>query len=223
MQYLKLLALLERNADESLKEFNEKLYNSAVPVIGCRIPFLRQTAKGISAEQAEQYPLHQFVEVDMIKGLVLTSKPLAFEKRGLLWDFAHSLENWAVCDTCKARFPADEKGKYLAFFGDMAAQRRQFVCRYGLVNLMSFLKEDVSAVLKETEKVTAYGSYYADMGMAWLLATAMAYNSTEVKKFIYRRRDALPDFVLRKALQKMRESFRVSEEDKRWTLTFGKE
>lgn len=222
MQYLQLLELLQGNADDSLKGFNEKLYNSAVPVIGCRIPFLRRTAKSISAEQAEQYPLHQFVEVDMIKGLVLTSKPLAFEKRGLLWDFAHSLENWAVCDTCKARFPAGEN-RYLAFFGDMAAQRRQFVCRYGLVNLMSFLKEDVASVIKETEKVTAYGSYYADMGMAWLLATAMAYNSDEVKKFMCRRRDALPDFVVRKALQKMRESFRVSEEDKRWTLTFGKE
>lgn len=223
MQYLQLLELLQGNADDSLKGFNEKLYNSAVPVIGCRIPFLRRTAKSISTEQAEQYPLHRFVEVDMIKGLVLTSKPLSFEKRGLLWDFAHSLENWAVCDTCKARFPAGEKGKYLAFFGDMAAQREQFVCRYGLVNLMSFLRYNVAEVLKETEKVTAYGSYYADMGMAWLLATAMAYNSAEVKKFIYRSRDALPDFVVRKALQKMRESFRVSEEDKRWTLTFGKE
>ena len=88
------------------------------------------------------------------------------------------------------------------------------MCRYGVVNLMSsYLDEQhIDDVFAALSTVVCYGHYYVDM------ATAAA--KCRDKTFAYLHGDGrkvLNVFTYNKALQKMRDSYRISEIDKALT------
>ena len=70
------------------------------------------------------------------------------------------------------------------------------------------------------DTIVQWGHYYVDMAVAWLVATAMAKCRDKTVEYMEGEgRNVLNKFAFNKALQKMRESFRVSPDDKQWTYT----
>lgn len=221
MNYTELIRTLRQNGSKSYNEFNNKIVNSGVPMFGCSVPFVRKLAASCTLEEAESFPVHAYYEVDLLRGIVVSDCKLTFEDKSVhLLDFAQTIENWAVCDCSAVKVPRSERERYFVFFCDMLDSARPFVCRYGTVNLMNnFLDgEYVKKIFEQLSKIAQWGQYYVDMGVAWLVATAMAKCRDETVFFMENDgRRVLDKFAYNRALQKMRDSFRVSAEDKEWS------
>lgn len=221
MTYDNVLQELRQNGNAKPCGFNNNIINSGVPAIGCTIPFVRQLAKRCSLAETANFPVHTFFEVDLLRGITVADCKLPFSQKSLLLaQFAYTIENWAVCDCSVVKVPRAERELYFALFCDMLASDKPFVCRYGTVNLLSnFLdSEHIDAVFAQLRAVTQWGSHYVDMGVAWLIATAMV--KCREQTVLYMQTDGrrvLNKFTYNKALQKMRDSYRVSEADKQWT------
>ena len=223
MDYETLLQTLRQNSDKKFDEFNNKIINSSVATIGCKIPFLRKLAKSLTLAEVESFPLHQYFEVDMLRGIVLSSAKLPFSEKSVhLLNFAKTIENWAVCDGSTVKVSTAESALYFDVFCKMLQSGHPFECRYGVVNLMSNYLDDehIHQVFAALATITQWGHYYVDMGVAWLIATAMAKCREQTVAYMQGEgRRILNKFSYNKALQKMRESYRVSDADKQWTYT----
>ena len=223
MTYEELIQTLRENSDKQFDEFNNKIINSGVATIGCKVPFVRKLAKNFSMAEVESFPVHRYFEVDLLRGIVVSTSKLHYdEKSRHLLEFAKSIENWAVCDCSTVKVPKLEAQLYFEFFCNLLPSEQPFVCRYGVVNLMSnYLDEEhIDEVFSALSTITQWGHYYVDMGVAWLVATAMAKCRDRTVAYMEgEARQVLNKFAYNKALQKMRESFRVSPEDKQWTYT----
>lgn len=221
--YSQLLKTLKSNSNAEFDEFNKKIVNSDIPTIGCTVPFVRKLAKNCSLDFALSLPVNQYVEVDLLRGIVLSNAKIEFaEKSKLLLQFAETIENWAVCDCSAVKPKSDEKEQYFNFFCKMTESKIKFVCRYGIVNLLSSYLDDghIDAVFAALKNIGLWGEYYVDMAVAWLVATAMAKCRNKTVDYMQgEARQVLNKFSYNKALQKMRESFRVSKEDKQWTYS----
>lgn len=220
MTYQQALELLRQNSDSKLAGFNNKIINSSVPAIGCTLPFVRCLAKNCSVQDAESFPTHEFYETDLLKGIVISSCKLPFcDKAPKLSAFAQTIENWAVCDSSTVKVSSVERERYFRFFCDMLSCSTPFVCRYGMINLIAYLDDDhIGQIFDKLSVVTQWGHYYVDMGAAWLVATAIVKCRDQTIAFMENDgRKVLDKFTYNKALQKMRDSFRVSDEDKEWT------
>ncbi len=224
MNYFQLVEHLQQNADSAYNQFNAKIVNSGVPTIGCTVPFLRKLSKSFTVSQVLQFPTHQFFEVDMIVAMVVSSAKMPFYKKTpLLWQLASTLENWAVCDGCIVKNIKEDEEKYFQLFCQMAVDNHPFVARYGIVNLLGNFLDDchLDKVFETCLQVVAKG-YYVDMAVAWIIATSMTKNPTKTKRFMQNQGRNLNDFCYNKALQKMRDSSRVSAKDKEWTRAMKK-
>ena len=223
MTYEELIQTLRVNSDKQFDEFNSKIINSGVATIGCKVPFVRKLAKNFTLEEVENFPLHQYFEVDLLRGIVVSASKLPFaEKSKHMLNFAQNIENWAVCDSSTVKVPNAESDLYFDFFRSLLTSQQPFVCRYGVVNLMSsYLDEEhIDTVFSALASITQWGHYYFYMGVAWLVATAMAKCRDKTVAYMQGEgRQVLNKFTYNKALQKMRESFRVSPEDKQWTYS----
>lgn len=222
-EYESLLEILKNNSDKKYNDFNNKIINSSVPTIGCKTPFVRKLARNYSLEQALVFPLHQYYEVDLLKGIIISSCKLPFERKiDVLSDFAASIENWAVCDCNCVKVPKSERELYFEYFCKLVSSESVFVCRYGIVNLLSNFLDNyyIDRVFTTLGSIRVWGEYYADVAVAWLIATAMAKCRTQTVKYMEGDgRRVLNVFAYNRALQKMRESYRVSAQDKAWTYT----
>lgn len=223
MDYITLVQMLRDNSNKQFDDFNNTIINSGVPTIGCKVPFVRQLAKQLSLDDVANFPVHQYYEVDLLKGIVVSQCKLPFaEKAQHLIAFAKTIENWAVCDCSVVKVPKVERAQYFEFFCDLVASTQPFVCRYGVVNLMSSYLDDeyIDEVFAALTTVSQWGHYYVDMGVAWLVATAMAKCRDKTVEYLENDgRKVLNKSAYNKALQKMRDSYRVSPEDKQWTYT----
>ena len=223
MEYQTLLQTLRENSNKAYDDFNNPIINSKVATIGCSLPFMRKLAKSFSVEQVEAFPVNAFYEVDLLRGIVVSNSKLPFEEKSRhLLAFAQNIENWAVCDCSTVKVTKSERQQYFEFFCSLLPNEQPFVCRYGVVNLLSnYLDEEhIDAVFAALSTITQWGHYYVDMAVAWLVATAMAKCRDATVAFMEGEgRNTLNKFAYNKALQKMRESYRVSPDDKQWTYT----
>ena len=223
MNYETLVQTLKENSNRTYDEFNNTIVNSKVSTIGCTLPYMRKLAKGFSVEDVEGFPVHEFYEVDLLRGIVVSNCKLPFEEKSMhLTEFAQNIENWAVCDCSTIKVPKTERDKYFEFFVSLLPNEQPFVCRYGVVNLLSNYLDDehIEGVFEALATITQWGHYYVDMAVAWLVATAMA--KCRDATVAYMEGDGkrvLNKFAYNKALQKMRESYRVTPSDKQWTYT----
>lgn len=223
MNFEQIVAEFRNVSDRKYDEFNSPIINSSVPTIGCRIPDIRIIAArcSLTCEEALSLPIHAYYEVDFLKGAVVSKARIPFErKRQYLLQFADTIENWAVCDGNVVKVSKPEKAKYFELFSEMCKSDRPFVCRYGIVCMMSnFLNEEyICSVFDALKTVSLWGSYYVDMAVAWLVATAMGKVRKQTVEFLEGdARIVLNVFSYNKSLQKIRDSERISAEDKIWT------
>ncbi len=222
IDYQQLLQLLLDNCNQKYNQFNSKIVNSDVRAIGCTVPFLRKVAKQYVGmlDEMVALPTHDYYEVDLLKGIVVSTCKLPFDlKKNYLLNFAHTLENWAVCDCNTIKVKKHEMQQYFQFFCNLCLSSQPFVCRYGIVNLLANFLDDahIDEVFIILRKVSVFGNYYVDMSVAWLIATAMVNCRSQTVAFIEGdARTFLNTFTYNKALQKMTESRRVTDVDKQW-------
>lgn len=205
-------------SDKRYKEFSKSLIPGCENMLGCRIPALRQLAKEIVKTDFRIYlenATEDFFEETMLQGFVIGYAKMGIEER-LLYagKFIPKIKDWSVndgfCSTFKVA--ASDRERVWEFLLPYAKSTKEFEVRVAAVMYMDYFltKDYIDKVLKMLFSMKQ-DEYYAMMGIAWALATAYA-------KFPEETKEALdwewPVRTLNKAIQKMCESYRISDEDK---------
>ena len=207
--------------DEGYQKFHAALIPT-VPndrIIGVRIPVLRKLAREMATNRPQQVRAflsvlpHGFYEEDMLHGLLIEREKTFAEAKARLDEFLPFVDNWAVTD---ATAPQALK-KDPAALQDMISEE-EYVVRYGIVSAMRFYEvlPDKSAAMDEIASLSRE-EYYIKMAAAWFFATVYALDRERAKPYFIR---GIGDkFTHNKAIQKARESFRISDEDKAFLTT----
>lgn len=206
-------------SEEKYKIFNDSLIPGGRQSFGVRMPHLRAMAKEICKGDWEAF-LHicpdDCHEYRVLKGLVVAGVPCTVEHRlELIRDFVPLIDNWAVCDSfCGAlKEAAKYPDIYFALAESCLDSREEYDLRFAAVLLLDHFIDDahIDRVLEIYEGM-CHDGYYLKMAVAWGLS--ICYVHFPKKTLAVFRRGRLDDFTHNKAIQKCRESYRVSREDK---------
>lgn len=189
------------------------------PVIGIRLPELRNIAKQIAKEDYRFFMEH--CPVDYFEQEILKAYTIGYAKDEIETilsyadTFIPTIHDWAVNDAFCQNFTIARKHRERVFtwLEGYAEKQEEFSQRVVAVLLMShFLTDEYIERVLRMMNVLQFPAYYTRMGVAWCIATAYAKYPKETHAFLLDNR--LEDWTFNKAIQKMRESFRISKEDK---------
>lgn len=221
-----LVARLEGLADAPYRALTDTLVPGAGELaLGVRVPKLRALAKELLAGDWRAFLQaslgHPLYEVRLLHAYVLGGARCPIDEKLALTDaFLPYIDNWAVCDGLCASFKPKrgEEDALFDFVLNCAASGLEFRKRFGLVMLMSHFHDAPFAErTMAAYRAFAHDGYYARMGAAWGLATLYLYQREAALAIL---KDGIwDDFTHNKAIQKLRESYRVSDEDKQMLLT----
>lgn len=216
---------LREQAEDAYCAFNRKIAATDRPMYGVRMPVLRQMAKRILCEDPLLF-LNQEPEEDyermMLKAMVigLYKGPLD-EKFDLIRAYVSKMDNWAFCDCFCSGLKAlrPYRDELWAFMSPYMASEREYDQRFVAVMLLNHYMEEewIDRVLECVDRL-GHSGYYADMGIAWCLS--YCYIQFPEKTKAYFADNNQPVFVQNMAIQKIRDSRRVSQEDKDGLLIY---
>lgn len=218
------LTELQALAEEDYAAFQKKLVpDTAYPILGVRLPQLRRLARQEARENwkaALAEPFAYYEEV-LLAGLTIAyaRAPLE-EKLEAIWALLPCLDSWALTDsiapTLKVR--QEELPRLWDFAQTCLENPAAYTRRFGLILLLDyFLIPDYWTRVAELVLALRDGRYYVQMAAAWVTAELAARQFDLAATML--RSGRLDDFTHNKAIQKMRESYRISPEQKAYLRT----
>lgn len=207
-------------ADDKYKEFHSGLCPNTNNIVGVRVPILRNYAKEIAKGDFRKYlkeAQEEYYEEIMLQGMVIGLAQMhCAERLDYISKFVPKIDNWAVCDvTCAGlKFTKKNLDAVWDFIQIYFHSNKEFELRFGIVMLLDFYITDeyIDKVIQILDSIKHEG-YYVKMAIAWTIS--VAYVKFPNKIMNYLKDNTLDDFTYNKALQKIIESYRVTEEDKK--------
>jgi len=190
--------------------------------IGVRVPLVRKLAKEIyKGEEAQEFLKalpHFYYDEDMLHGLLLSEIKDYDACIRAVDEFLPYVNNWAVCDIMSPKVFKKHKGQLIEKISEWAGSDKPYTIRFGIEMLMShYLDEDFSPEYLKIPAAVRSEEYYVRMMQAWFFATALAkqWDST----IPYLLNGSLDDWTHNKTIQKARESYRITDEQKEYLKT----
>ena len=213
---IKLTKLAEGN--ETYAEFNKRIVNTKMSVIGVRVPDLRRLARELASDMSAA-DISELLTVQngsfdyvLLCGLLITHARLDDQTAiDLTKQYLPRVDSWAHIDVFvdkKRRFAGES---WWNFALECLRSEAELTVRYSVVSLMTnFLDEaHINQVFAALRDITHDG-YYVKMALAWLYATA-AVNFFELT-LAELENGHVDAWTRNKAYQKMRESRRFTPE-----------
>ena len=221
---MKAQELLFQLQDKGYRDFQSKLIPT-IPVetiIGVRIPVIRKLAKEYgkdpeSVEFLKQLP-HTYYDENILHAL-LVAEIIDYEVcEKEVECFLPYVDNWAVCDIFSPKVFRKNKDKLIDKIREWTASDHPYTCRFGMEMLMThFLDEDFRVEYLEIPAAVHSEEYYVNMMIAWFYATALAKQWDATIGYIEDQR--LDTWTHNKTIQKARESYRITPEQKEYLKT----
>ena len=221
---MKALELLFQLQDKGYRDFQSKLIPT-IPVetiIGVRIPTIRKLAKEYgkdpeSVEFLKQLP-HTYYDENILHALLVAEIKDYEVCVKEVERFLPYVDNWAVCDIYSPKVFRKNKGKLIDKIREWTASDHPYTCRFGMEMLMThFLDEDFRVEYLEIPAAVHSEEYYVNMMIAWFYATALAKQWDATIGYIEDQR--LDTWTHNKTIQKARESYRITPEQKEYLKT----
>lgn len=214
-------------SDEKNADFSAKLTPGIdrEKFLGVRIPASRKLAKEIIKENEHKDFLnslpHKYYDENILHSILISEIKDYDECIKYIDEFLPYVNNWAVCDTMS---PKAFKNKHERLMNDILRwvdSDQTYTIRFGLKILMAhFLDNDFkNEYLKIPAKIKS-DEYYINMMIAWFYATALAKQWDNTIVFI--ENGVLDKWVHNKAIQKARESYRITAEQKEYLKSMKK-
>lgn len=212
---------LEQNIDKEYLKFQSSLNVSNM--LGVRSPKLLEIAKYAIKDNSyidfinEKHKYHEENIIHMYILSLIKDKEFVHKE---LDRIVPKIDNWAFCDSLNKLKIIDKNREY---FYDLIEKykksNKEFEIRFVIIMLLSHYVCDnyIDDILKIIEEVNN-SYYYTKMAIAWLLCELMIKYRTKLLNYL--KESNLDDFTINKGIQKMRESFRVSDSDKEYLLKF---
>lgn len=225
--YKKFIKFLFEKEDKKYIEFNKKIIDKNEKFIGVRMPELKKIGKEISKGNWKKFLENcgeEFYEEKILYGLVATNVKIEREERErYLKSFIEKIDNWALCDIVvgNMKFIKKDKENFFEFAKKCCSSKNFWEIRVGLVIFLSYFveKEHLEDIFSEINKITNE-EYYVKMAQAWLISILFVKYREETIKFL--SNNNLDSWVQNKGIQKIRESLRVSKEEKEEVLKLKK-
>lgn len=136
--------------------------------------------------------------------------------------YSKQADNWATIDCLKFKFTKENETDFLNFAGELLSYKETFSRRLGIIIMLKICKNKnhTDSILNNIKSLNNEKEYYVNMATAWLLAELFVQNRDKTLQFL--KTEKLNDFTINKMISKCRDSFRVSEDDKKMLLQFKK-
>ena len=217
---------LRQIADPKTAAFTAKIIPNVDPksILGIKTPELRALAKellaspkGAALAPAAQKFLddlpHKYFEENQLHGFVVSGIKDFDQCVAELERFLPHIDNWATCDQCSPACFKKNRAALLPLIKKWIKSKRVYTVRFAIGMLLRhFLDEDFKPEYLEMVAAVKSDEYYIKMEVAWYFAEALAKQWDAALPYIKAKR--LEAWTHNKAIQKARESFKVSDERK---------
>lgn len=218
-----ILKKLQELSEPDYAAFNAKLIPNIASesVLGVRSPALRSMAAELTPAQREAFILrlpHRFHEENMLHAYIIGGMKDQDAIYAALEVFLPYVDNWAVCDSLRPSALKKQPQRLQNAIEGWLSSKHSYTLRFGIEMLMCYFLDELFEE-KYPAMVAAVQSedYYVNMMLAWYFATALAKQWDAVIPCIEKHR--LTDWVHNKTIQKARESYRISPEQKAFLRT----
>jgi 3-methyladenine DNA glycosylase AlkD len=207
------------DAEGGYKRFSDMI---VVPkdhrVIGIRMPVIKRYAKYICSSDWRSYLTgteDEYHEDLLLRGFIIAWAGTEPEERfRLIRGFVPKMDNWAVCDSFSMAFKITKRNADA--FWDLIIPYldtdEEFQIRFAVVMMLAhFVDDRVGDVIKHIEKIK-HPAYYVKMAVAWCVCDCFVKFPKET--MVYLKSNTLDDFTFNKALSKITDSLRVSDDVK---------
>lgn len=205
--------------DEKNALFFQKISPTAKNVTGVRIPFLRKLAKEIVKANGKNFLENYVVDTHeefLLYGIVLGYIKIPLEEKfAFLEKFVPKIYDWSGCDIVISsfKFKEHELKQVYEFIMQYRYSKNEYETRFMIVMLLvNFIREEYLDNIKEILETEKFDKYYTQMASAWLISVMFVKYRDYTLDYLYNNN--LDDFTYNKALQKIRESLRVTKQDK---------
>jgi len=208
--------------DEKYADFQAKLTPTIDRelFIGVRVPKVKELAKSMVKDGSYKDFIndlpHKYYDENMLHSCILTiAKDTSFDS---VEAFLPYVDNWAVCDTLKPNVFKKMKPELLEHIDKWVKDDKVYTIRFGIEMLMNFfLDKDFEKDYLSIPLITKNGDYYVRMMLAWFYATALAKKWDETIVILEEKK--LDVWTHNKTIQKSKESFRITDEQKEYLNT----
>ena len=219
--------------DIKYRDFQVKLIpgKDTETMIGVRTPELRKLAKQMLKredigeflrdlphryfDEDQLHAFHRYFDEDQLHAFIVSGIKEYGKCMEELMRFLPFVDNWATCDQMSPGVFKKHKPELLAEIREWLGSEHTYTVRFGIGMLMQhFLDEDFDPAYPELVAGVRSEEYYVNMMIAWYFATALAKQYDAVLPYIEGRR--LDPWVHNKTIQKAIESYRVSDEQKKY-------
>ena len=206
---------LQQNKNEKLSQFNKKLIFTDFYIYGVTIPTLRNQVKtltktGFDYKSIKPASLEEVLAKGMFLSYEKDTSVILKELKNLLQYF----DNWCSVDVVVGSLKK-LKGKEGAFifFKKCLMESDEFVVRTGIVGLMKYFVDEkyFEKTLKLLSSINSQ-QYYINMAQAWAFCDFFIKNFELTKTYFALIQNSE---VRKKTAQKCRDSFRLSDSQKR--------
>lgn len=205
--------------DLKYKEFHSSLCPNVDKIIGVRTPKLKEVAKQIAKENYKEFLQNaqdEYYEELVLQGLVIGYAKISIEDTfKYLNEFVPKINSWAVCDITCANIKITKKymKEMWKFLEKYINSNKEYEIRFALVMYLDYFLTDeyIDDILRKIDKIENK-EYYVQMAIAWLVS--IAYIKQKEKTEVFLQNNKLDKFTQNKSIQKICESYRVSNEDK---------
>lgn len=190
--------------------------------IGIRVPVLRKFVKGYKKEEEAREFLtqipHTYYEESMVHAFLIAEINDYDTCIKAVEAFLPYVNNWAVCDGLSPKVFKDHKQELLEKIKQWIPSEHTYICRFGMGMLMRwFLDEDFRPEYLKMPASVRSEEYYVNMMIAWFFATALAKQWDAAIPYL--QNPVLEPWTHNKTIQKARESFRITPEQKEYLKT----
>ena len=205
-------------------ERSKIITKTTLPVLGINNPTLKNIAKDIYKNDFLNFldlMIWDYYENTIINGYLINKIKDFNTFKHYLDIYSKKVDNWASCDVLKFNVKNNEE----SFFNlslEYSQSNLPFVRRIGMYILFDFIINDnyINKIFHQLDTFTYEEHYYVNMMNAWLLCECFIKQRDLTLKYLNNHK--LNTFTINKAIQKCRESFRVSKEDKNLLLKYKK-
>ncbi len=219
-----LRAALFAQSNETFRAFNAKLMPGMEidRVIGVKTPELKALAKQYAKHPdigafLEDLP-HAYFEENQLHAFLLCEIKDFDACLAAVERFLPYIDNWATCDQLSPKVFQKRSCDLLPHITEWIGSGETFTIRFGVLCLMRyFLDADFTQAYPDRVAAIRSEEYYDNMMRAWYFATALAKQYGAILPYL--ENDRLDVWTHNKAIQKARESYRITPEQKDYLNT----
>ncbi|MBE6156279.1 MAG: DNA alkylation repair protein [Firmicutes bacterium] len=205
------------------KKFHEKICQTNYEILGIKIPILRKIVKELLKKYSYQEILNNlnndYYEHVMMQSLVIANCNVDYKERLKLIDkFLPKIDNWAICDIfcSELKFTKKHKKEFLNYITPYFQNQNEYYQRFAIVIVLDYYINDdyINFILNKILEIKS-DYYYVKMAISWCLSICLVKHFDVTKVFFNANKYKFDKWTYNKALQKARESLRISKEKKK--------